>query len=170
MKNLSHLTSLPHFPLTFPPFLPAPHSPHGLLLNPGKLVIILNRLSYLLPILHMDSLHITRIRAYGYHGALPEENVLGQWFEVDLILWLDLTKAGQSDRLEDTVNYGNVVSTVQHLVKTARFALIERLASAIAEAILQEYPIVKVQVRLTKVTPPIPEFDGTVTIEITRNQ
>jgi 7,8-dihydroneopterin aldolase/epimerase/oxygenase len=117
----------------------------------------------------MDSLHINRIRGYGYHGALPEENVLGQWFEVDLILWLDLAKAGQSDRLEDTVNYGNVVSTVQHLIKTARFALIERLASAIAETILQTYPIAQVQIRLTKVTPPIPDFDGTVTVEITRS-
>jgi 7,8-dihydroneopterin aldolase/epimerase/oxygenase len=117
----------------------------------------------------MDCIHVTGIRGYGYHGALPEENTLGQWFEVDLRLWLDLTQAGQSDRLEDTIDYGKVVATVQHLIKTTRFALLERLASAIAEAILQAGTITEVQVCLTKVTAPIPDFDGRVTIDITRS-
>ncbi|HEY9734659.1 MAG TPA: dihydroneopterin aldolase, partial [Trichocoleus sp.] len=49
-----------------------------------------------------DHIHVTGIRAYGYIGALPEENVLGQWFEVDLTLWLDLAPAGESDDLTQT--------------------------------------------------------------------
>ncbi len=36
----------------------------------------------------MDCIHVTGIRAYGYTGYLPEEQSLGQWFEVDLKLWL----------------------------------------------------------------------------------
>jgi dihydroneopterin aldolase len=123
----------------------------------------------------MDVIRLTEIRAYGYTGALPEEQVLGQWFEVDVCLWLDLTVAGQSDRLTDTLDYGAVVQTVQHLVKTAKFALLERLAEAIAQAILHPadstlMPVQQVQVALTKLTAPIPDFAGKVTIEILRQR
>lgn len=120
----------------------------------------------------MDIIRLTGVRGYGYVGALPEEQVLGQWFEVDVTLTLDLTTAGQSDRLEDTLNYCSVVKTVQHLIQTSKFSLLEKLASAIADAILQnnstETPIHQVTIALTKLTPPIPNFSGHVTIEITR--
>lgn len=120
----------------------------------------------------MDIIHLTGIRGYGYVGALPEEQVLGQWFEVNVTLRLDLAIAGQSDRLEDTLNYCSVVETVQHFIQTSKFALLEKLASAIADAILQnnsaKMPIHQVTVALTKLTPPIPNFSGQVTIEITR--
>jgi len=119
----------------------------------------------------MDIIRLTGIRGYGYVGELPEEQVLGQWFEVNVTLMLDLATAGQSDRLEDTLNYCSVVATVQHLIQTSKFALLEKLASAIADAILQnnaETPIHQVTIALTKLTPPIPNFSGQVTIEITR--
>ncbi len=120
----------------------------------------------------MDIIRLTGIRGYGYVGALPEEQVLGQWFEVDVTLVLDLAAAGQSDRLEDTLNYCSVVETVQHLIQTSKFALLEKLASAIADALLQsnsaETPIQQVTIALTKLTPPIPHFSGQVTVEITR--
>ncbi|MCY7393364.1 MAG: dihydroneopterin aldolase [Leptolyngbyaceae cyanobacterium CAN_BIN12] len=119
----------------------------------------------------MDIIHLTGIRGYGYVGALPEEQVLGQWFEVNVTLKLNLATAGQSDRLEDTLNYCSVVETVQHLIQTSKFALLEKLASAIADAILQnnaETLIHQVTIALTKLTPPIPNFSGQVTIEITR--
>lgn len=116
-----------------------------------------------------DSIFVRGIRAYGYSGALPEEQVLGQWFEVDLCLWLDLTLPGQSDRLEDTLDYRQVIERVQHRIQTARFKLIERLATAIAEDVLALEPIHKLQVRLTK-TPPIPGFSGQVTLELQRER
>lgn len=123
----------------------------------------------------MDVIRLTGIRAYGYTGALPEEQVLGQWFEVDVCLWLDLTFAGQSDHLSDTLDYGTVVQTIQHLVKTAKFALLERLAEAIAQAVLHPadstlMPVQQVQVALTKLAAPIPDFAGKVTIEILRQR
>ena len=123
----------------------------------------------------MDSIQITGISCYGYVGYLPEERVLGQWFEVDLTLGLDLSVAGESDEIRDTVDYGMIVEMVKQLVKTSKFALIERLASAIAEAILeldarphQHPPIKQIEVRLTKLSPPIPDFGGQVMIELTR--
>jgi dihydroneopterin aldolase len=122
----------------------------------------------------LDSIHLKGIRGYGYTGALPEEQSLGQWFEVDLTLWLDLSTAGQSDRLEDTLDYRGVISFVQQTIRSSRFALLERLAAAIAEGILAisdgEAPVLQVLVSLTKLAPPIPDFDGRITIEILRKQ
>ncbi|MGK7883005.1 MAG: dihydroneopterin aldolase, partial [Crocosphaera sp.] len=53
----------------------------------------------------MDFIEVTGIRCYGYTGYLPEEQVLGQWFEVDLTLGVDLKDAGTSDNLDDTSDY-----------------------------------------------------------------
>ncbi len=121
----------------------------------------------------MDSIHLSGIRCYGYTGALPEEQVLGQWFEVDLTLWLDLSIAGKSDRLEDTLDYRAIIEGVQHLVKTSKVKLLERLATTIADSVLHSesssaIPLQRVQVCLTKLAAPIPDFLGKVTIEITR--
>lgn len=118
----------------------------------------------------MDSIHLEGIRCYGYTGYLPEEQVLGQWFEVDVTLWLDLSVAGKSDAIEDTIDYRNIISQVQQLVKTSKFALVERLAEAIALAILATKGIEQVKVRLSKLAAPIPDFGGKITIELTRSQ
>lgn len=118
----------------------------------------------------MDSIHLRGIRSYGYTGVLPEEQVLGQWFEVELTLWLDLSQPGVSDRLEDTLDYRGLVNNVQVLVKTAKFKLLERLATAIADQALESIKVEQVQVRLTKLAAPIPDFEGQVSIELTRQR
>ncbi|PZD75441.1 Dihydroneopterin aldolase [Acaryochloris thomasi RCC1774] len=118
----------------------------------------------------MDCLHLGGLRCYGYTGALPEEQVLGQWFEVDLKLWLDLALAGASDSLADTLDYREVINEVQILIQTEKFNLIERLADAIATQTLTHKKIQQVQVRLTKVTPPIPNYTGNITVELMRSQ
>ena len=116
----------------------------------------------------MDSIQLTGIRCYGYVGYLPEEQVLGQWFEVDLTLWLDLVAAGQSDNISDTLDYRCAIATVKQLVKTSKFALVEKLANAIADAILKLDRVQQVRVRLIKCAAPIPDFDGKISIDITR--
>ncbi|WP_026072687.1 dihydroneopterin aldolase [Nodosilinea nodulosa] len=119
----------------------------------------------------MDAIHLTNIRAYGYTGALPEENVLGQWFQVDIILYLDLAEASESDRLADTHDYRTVINRAQHIVREANYVLIERLAGAIAAAALESDPrLQRVTVRVTKLTPPIPDYTGQVAVEITRDR
>lgn len=118
----------------------------------------------------MDCLHLGGLRCYGYTGALPEEQILGQWFEVDLKLWLDLAPAGQSDCLADTLDYREVIADVQALIQTQRFNLIERLASEITAQALKHPDVQTVQVRLTKVAPPIPNYPGNITVELTRSQ
>ncbi len=118
----------------------------------------------------MDCIHLTGIRAYGYTGALLEEQILGQWFEVDLTLWIDLSLAGQSDRLADTLNYCDVIETIQHLIKTSRLMLLERLATLIADSVLMFDQVTQVRVQLIKPAAPIPDFSGKITIDLTRSQ
>lgn len=118
----------------------------------------------------MDWIHIQQIRAYGYTGFLPEEQVLGQWFEVNLELGLDLTQAGISDQIEDTVDYRSIITAVQAQVETSQFKLLERLAAEIAQVVLQHPLVQEVRVKLTKPAPPIPHFPGQITIELHRTR
>ena len=118
----------------------------------------------------MDSINITGIRGYGYTGYLPEEQVLGQWFEVNLTLGIDLTQAGKTDQIEHTLDYRQAIAIVKNLIQSNRFALVEKLAAAIADEILQLERVQQVRVQLTKPAAPIPDFGGKITIDITRSQ
>ncbi|MBE9076693.1 dihydroneopterin aldolase [Romeria aff. gracilis LEGE 07310] len=119
----------------------------------------------------MDTLEISGIRAYGYTGALPEENALGQWYEVDVTLWIDLALAGQTDQLADTYDYAQIIQAAQRLIETEKFSLIERLAAAIADKALgSDCRIEQVRVRATKLSPPVPHFSGQVAVEIVRQR
>ncbi len=117
----------------------------------------------------MDKIYVQKIRAYGYTGVFPEEQQLGQWFEVNVTLSADLKISGKSDCLEDTINYCEVIARVKQVITTEKFALIERLAQAIADQLLSLDRVVGVQVQVIK-RPPIPDFDGDVMIEIIRYQ
>jgi len=112
-------------------------------------------------------IYLKGVRAYGYVGLLPEENVLGQWFEVDATLWVDFEAATYSDRLEDTYDYRQSIRVIENLIKTAKFALVERLAGAIADQLLADTRVEQVLVRVIK-RPPIPEFQGSITVEVIR--
>jgi dihydroneopterin aldolase len=57
---------------------------------------------------------------------------------------------------------------VKSLIEASRFDLVERLATAIADTVLEMAPIDAIRVQLTKEAPPIPGFGGTVGIDITR--
>lgn len=119
----------------------------------------------------MDCIHLTNIRCYGYTGYLPEEQVLGQWFEVDVKLWLDISTAANTDAIEDTVDYRSVINSVQHIVKTAKFVLVEKLAGTIADSLLQQCDrVTQVQVIVSKPAAPIPDFSGRISIELTRTR
>ncbi len=116
-----------------------------------------------------NKIYLKGVRAYGYVGYLPEENVLGQWFEVDATLWVDFEKSTHSDEIEDTVNYISCISKVETLIQTQKFKLIERLVGAIADSLLEDKMIEQVEVRVIK-RPPIPNFQGSVAVEIVRSR
>lgn len=116
-----------------------------------------------------SKIYLKGVKAYGYIGYLPEENVLGQWFEVDATLWVDFEKSTYSDDLEDTVNYISCIRKIEKLIQTQKFKLIERLAGAIADSLLEDSKISQVEIKIIK-HPPIPDFLGSVAVEITRSR
>jgi 7,8-dihydroneopterin aldolase/epimerase/oxygenase len=118
----------------------------------------------------MDVIQLTGIRCYGYTGYLPEEQTLGQWFEVDLRIGIDLSAAGQSDRIEDTLDYRSAISMVKEIISTAKFALVEKLAETIVTTVLAYDLVDRVELKLHKLAAPIPDFGGKITIELTRQK
>ncbi|OIP77696.1 MAG: ribonuclease H [Oscillatoriales cyanobacterium CG2_30_44_21] len=116
-----------------------------------------------------SKIYLKNVRAYGYVGYLPEENVLGQWFAVDATLWVDFEKSTHNDEIEDTVNYISCIQKIEKLIQTQKYKLIERLAGAIADSLLEDSKISQVEVKVIK-HPPIPNFQGSVTVEITRSR
>ena len=117
-----------------------------------------------------DALHISGIRAYGYTGFFRVELTLGQWFELDLTIQLDLSAAGDDDELTHTLNYAEVVERVKGLVEVSRYRTIERLCAVVSDAVLAFAPVRQVRARLTKVAAPIPGFDGRVAVEMVRSR
>jgi len=98
-------------------------------------------------IVEIRGLHI-----FGYHGVEEEERRLGQLFLYDLEF--EVGERGATDRIEDAVDYREVAQCVRE-VSDRRFALLEALASAVADAVLEHFPVesVKVRVRKPQVTP-----------------
>jgi dihydroneopterin aldolase len=105
---------------------------------------------------------------YGFHGVSPAEKETGRRFEVDLELFLDLSRAEQSDRLKDTVNYKEVYQTVHDIMTGERFSLIEAVASRIADEILTKFKPDLVKVRVRKKIPPVPGNLDDIEVEIER--
>ena len=117
-----------------------------------------------------DAIEIRGIRGYGYTGYFPEEQTLGQWFEVDLRIWLDLAPTGASDDLALGLDYAAVVRRVTELLETCRFRTIERLNTVILEELLGFAPVRRAHSRLVKVAAPIPGFDGRIAVAMTRSR
>lgn len=102
-----------------------------------------------------------RIELRGLHvravvGVLPHERLAPQPLEIDLDLVVDLTLAGASDALADTVDYGEVCEVVRRTVQSLEPLLLERLAVAAAEAVLLlDDRIRSVTFAVRKTAPPV---------------
>ena len=105
---------------------------------------------------------------YGFHGVSPAEKETGRRFEVDLELFLDLSRAEQSDRLKDTVNYKEVYQTVNDIMTKERFSLIEAVAGRIADEIMYKFKPESAKVRVRKKIPPVPGNLDDIEVEIER--
>ena len=92
---------------------------------------------------------------YGYHGATPQEKELGQSFVVDVDLEVDLTTAGESDDLKDTVDYSQVYRVVKEMVEGPSHNLLESVAEGLAQRLLHTFSLDGVTVRVTKPHVPI---------------
>jgi dihydroneopterin aldolase len=87
------------------------------------------------------------IELHGFHGVLEEERRDGQRFLYDVEL--EVGDRGVSDRIEDAVDYREVAATVRE-VNDRQFRLLEALASAVADAIVERFGVERVKVRVRK--------------------
>jgi dihydroneopterin aldolase len=119
----------------------------------------------------VDKIYVNQMEFYGYHGVFPEETKLGQRFIVDLAVSLDLQKAGQTDDLHDSVNYGELYQICKEIVEGEPFKLVEAVAEKLAGTLLQSFPLVhEVTIKVIKPDPPIPGHYRSVAVEITRRK
>ena len=111
----------------------------------------------------MDSMEF-----WGFHGVFSEEQLKGQTFIVDVVLWLDLEKAGNTDDLQETVHYGELYEKIKYIAEQKRFDLIEALAKNIADTILDEKGVTKTLVRVKKPQAPIKGKFNYMAVEMER--
>jgi dihydroneopterin aldolase len=103
-------------------------------------------------------IQIEGLELKGFHGALAEEKKKGQRFLFDIELVAH--DAGvRSDKLQDTVDYTEVVECVRAVSEATNFNLIEALAASIADSLLERFPISRARVRVRK---PEVKLDATV--------
>ena len=117
-----------------------------------------------------DRIELRGLRVLAYCGVLPEEQARRQPFQVDLDLDCDLAAAGQSDDLTDTVDYAAVCTAVERLASDERFALLERFAQAIADAVLEHDAVSSVTVAVAKLRPPVPQDLASSGVRIVRTR
>lgn len=115
-----------------------------------------------------DAIQLRGLRVLGICGALPEEQVRRQPLEVDVDAVADLSRAGQSDSLGDTIDYGAIASEVERVVSTERFTLLERVAQRICDAVLADERVDEVTVYVRKLRPPVPQQLDTSGVRMTR--
>jgi len=99
------------------------------------------------------TIELTGVELFGFHGVLEAEREHGQRFLVDLELTLDdeiATAAAASDRIEDAVDYREVVDAVRDVSDAHAYNLLEAFASAIAGSLLDRFPLSAVRVRVRK--------------------
>jgi dihydroneopterin aldolase len=119
----------------------------------------------------MDKIFVNDMRFYGYHGVLDEEKILGQRFNVNLMVEIDLKKAGKTDDLSYSVSYADLFSECEKIVQGKSFDLVEAVAETIANTILEKYELIlSCTVTVVKPDPPIRGHYHSVAVEIKRER
>ena len=114
----------------------------------------------------MIVVEVEGLEVAGRHGVLAREREEGQPFLYDLRL--EVGDGALSDRIEDAVDYRLVVECVRRLSDARQFALLEALAAAVADAILEEFPVERVAVRVRKRPADLPVAYTAATVERAR--
>ena len=104
----------------------------------------------------LDSIAITGLRVETHIGWPDEERAEPQAVVIDLTLHCDLSRAGLTDDLADTVDYDQTISEVRELVRSSKSRLLEHLAEEIATLISRNRLVERVTVRISKESFPGP--------------
>ncbi len=98
----------------------------------------------------MDYIFIEDLKVNGKHGVMEHERKVEQEFKISATMACDTSKAGESDDLQDALNYAPVRDTIVQIIQTNSFYLIERLGETICQAILADKRIGSVELTIRK--------------------
>lgn len=116
----------------------------------------------------MDEIHIKQLEVFAHHGVFPEENRLGQKFIVSADLRTDLRKAGLTDDLQLSMDYGVVCREIHDFLTSHTFQLLETAAEQLCIHLLQTLPLLNsIRLEIEKPWAPIglPLKTASVSIE-----
>lgn len=117
----------------------------------------------------MDKIAIKDLEVFCHHGVFPEETTLGQKFVISAIFYLDTSKAGKTDDLSQSINYGEAAQFMKLYMEQNTYKLLEAVVEHLAEELLLRYPFIeKVFLELKKPWAPILLSLDTVSIMIER--
>ncbi len=98
---------------------------------------------------------LREVRFHAFHGVLPQERKVGADFTVTLKVAVDITKATESDEVEDTLNYAMLYDVVKQEMEIPS-KLLEHVAGRIGRMVMERFPMVtSIDMRLTKLNPPM---------------
>lgn len=117
------------------------------------------------------TIEVAGLVLFARHGANQAEEQLGQRFIVDLSLELDVAESARSDKIADTVDYGEVVAVAESAFRSKRFYLIEAVAAHVAGAMLAHFSrALSVRVTVRKPSAPVPAAIDYVAATVTRKR
>lgn len=115
-----------------------------------------------------DILKLNNMTFHAYHGVWDEEREIGQRFEVDLELKIDVCAAAKTDKLKDTIDLYSVFETVEQVIVKQKFNLVETMAEKVAQRILEKFRVKELLVRVRKPHAPIRGIQDGIEVEIVR--
>ncbi len=119
----------------------------------------------------MDKIKLNRIELRGSIGVLESEQASEQPYWISVEIGLDLSRAGGSDRLDDTVDYAEVFELCRSVMEAGGIELLETYAEKLAAAVLGRFAIARqVTIEVLKPEAPIDGSFESVGIEITRTR
>jgi dihydroneopterin aldolase len=113
------------------------------------------------------TIELRAIELFGFHGVLEHERREGQRFFVDVELDYADEVAATSDRIEDAIDYREVVAAVVEVSDGRAYHLLEALATALANELTARFPVARARVRVRKpdVVLPRPVDHAAVVVE-----
>jgi dihydroneopterin aldolase len=102
-----------------------------------------------------DSITLRGLRVRAHHGVMEQERVTGQTFVVDVKACIDLSEAGTTDELSSTLDYAILAEAIHRRVSGERWNLIERVAERVADLVLEDSRVVRMEVTVHKPEAPI---------------
>lgn len=117
---------------------------------------------------HTVEVELRGLSIHTHHGVTDAEREIGQRLEIDVSFDVPDCDAVLTDRIEDTVDYGEVADIVALAATERSYRTLERLCHVIGERLAERFACESVTVRAAKPDPPLPLAIEQVAVEVTR--